>query len=125
MILALARLVKDGLLAVSVLLGPAMWLLVIACFYTAWLPGNDESVLLGFLCVGLVLTRWALWGMFEGPVRIRRWFFLLASVFNIIGALEEVKSDLPNKYIAAALFLAYSLWQFIVFRRPTPKRLIQ
>ena len=117
----LIGLINDGLLAVGVLLGPGLWLAGIACAYTAWQPGIPNEEIAELLFASFVFLSWALWGIVSGPRRIRLWWFLLSSLLNMLGGFAELVSNEPNHYPVGALFLAYSLWQFFVYRRPRPR----
>lgn len=123
MMFALWRYFKDGLLAFSVMCGPELWILTIISSYVVWEPGNDTGERLGFLLSSAVLGSWAVWGLM-GSRRLPRWWCGLASLINMVAGFLSCVSELPYGRSSGAVFLGYSLWQFIVARRPAPQRLI-
>lgn len=113
----LGEALRDGLLGFSVICGPAVWLMAIACSYTAWQSGVSLQGTLELLAASFVFGCWALWGLISGPWRVRNWAFLLASILNVATGAWMLRSGEKHSIPVGFLFLAYSLWQFFVFRR--------
>ncbi len=113
---------NDGLLAISVLCGPGIWFLALSAAYSAWLPGNSDGGLVFLLWLSFVFMSWAFWGIVVAPRRFRHWWFLLCSLLNMLGGIAVLVSTEPYAKFTCLPFLAYSLWQFFVSRRPQRPR---
>jgi len=113
----LGEAVHDGLIAFSVICGPVVWLMAIACAYTAWQPGVSPEATLQFLLASFIFGCWGLWGLTSGPWRVRNWAFGGASLLNLVTGAWMLRSGEQHSMPIGFLFLGYSLWQFFVFRR--------
>ncbi len=112
-----ARFIGRGVLAVSVLCGPGLWILAFWFAYQAWRPGVPSLVFFSGGYLTFLFCWWALWGVIAGPTRLRPWWFALASVLNAIAGVRiGLGQSSPERWIGL-FFIAYSVWQFFVFRR--------
>ena len=109
--------VRRGTIVLSVLLGPTLISLAASAVYEGFQPANADGLpLLAF--IASTATIWALVGIIAGPSDVPRWFFLVASLVNMVAGFAVAVSDETYRYATAGLYLVFSLWQFIVSRRP-------
>jgi len=106
------------LLSLGTLCGPGLWLMAIACSYTAWLPGLEDATRLALLYASFVFGCWALWGLVSGLARLSRTFLALGSIVNLGTGFFIFVSEQPHAKAIGVLFLGYSLIQLIAARRP-------
>ncbi|MEK7638308.1 MAG: hypothetical protein AAB375_02705 [Patescibacteria group bacterium] len=119
----IAKSISRGLLAMSVLCGPAFWILSFWFAYLLWRPGISSEMFLSSAYLTFLFAFWAAWGLIGGPMHIRPWWFALASALNAFAGIRIFSGQpSPERWIAL-LFIAYSLWQFFIFRRPASERL--
>lgn len=108
-----------GLLALSVVGGPVMWTVAYGSVQLAFSPGNiGRDAMLYYLLETIILVAWGSWGILSAPGKLRRWVFITASMYSLYEACDRLLSGMPERYPLGVLFLAYSLWQFIVWDRP-------
>lgn len=113
----ICRFIKGGLLAVSVLFGPWMWLIAFESSRLVWQQSTDPALILHLLLVSFIMGCWAVWGLVVAPAHIRGWWFLVASLSSAyIGVRIILGLPAPARW-SGLLFIAYSLWQFFIFRR--------
>ena len=119
----IAKSISRGLLAVSVLCGPALWILSFWFAYVMWFPGISTEVFLSAAYLFFLCVCWAVWGLIGGPMHFRPWWFALASALSAFAGISVIFSQ-PSPYRWLGLLsIAYSLWQFFIFRRPASERL--
>ena len=112
-------LMRDGLLVLGVLVGPGLCLAGVLSAGAAWQAGSaNPAVMLHLLVTSFVTLSCAAWGVVSGPTLIpRRWYGFTSLQFAILG-VGIAASSFGNRLPIAVLFLGYSLWHFIEFRRP-------
>ena len=114
----LTAFMRDVFLAFSVFCGPSLWIVGFLSASTAWQPGTEAATMLHLLVTSFVLMCCALWGIVSGPSHLPHWCFGLPSVLNLVTGFAIVVSGHEHSVPIGTLFLGYSLWQFVVFRRP-------
>ena len=113
----MARIIRDGLLALGAIAMPLLLIVVGVFSMAAWYPGTEPAATLGLLVAAFIVACWALWSYLFGPERVRSWVFGVASLLNAVEAANIVFARKPHGLEIGAVFLVCSLWQFFVFRR--------
>ena len=91
----IAKSISRGLLAMSVLCGPAFWILSFWFAYLLWRPGISSEMFLSSAYLTFLFAFWAAWGLIGGPMHIRPWWLRwprrsthsLASAFSPVSHL--------------------------------------
>lgn len=106
----------NGALAVATLFGPFLWGSAFLTIDAALRLGVDVFGLLLSAGLSFFAVVWALWGLIGGPRHLRRWWFLIVTIVNMFTGASTWDVATPGPSPMGYLFLAQSLWAFVVFR---------
>lgn len=113
----IAKSISRGLLAVSVLCGPALWILSFSFASLLWRPGISSEMFLSTVYLFFLFTCWAAWGLVAGPMRFRPSWFGFASALSAFAGISIIFGQPSPVRWLGLLSIAYSLWQFFIFHR--------
>jgi hypothetical protein len=113
----MSRIIRDGLLALGVIMLPLVVIGTVVCAMAAFQSGMEPAATLELLFASFVFGSWGLWAFLSGPVRMRLWAFGAASLLNLLEGVNVILGARPHSEVVGAVFLACSFWQFYIWRR--------